>query len=225
MNSRFRILIQIISMLFPWAIRRQILVRLLKYRISPGAYVGYSIILSKTVVLHDGSRIGSLTFIKGINKLEIGPSGRLGSLNWVTGFPAENRSYFYDQPERNPSLSIGVNASITARHYIDCTDSVTIGDFSVFGGWQSQILTHSLDIKDGRQRSAPVVIGDYCFVGTRTVVLKNSIIPDRSVLAAGSIYNLRETRPLGLYSGVPASRVKELNPKNVFFNRKLDHRD
>jgi acetyltransferase-like isoleucine patch superfamily enzyme len=103
---------------------------------------------------------------------------------------------------------------------VDCTNRVSIGAFSVFAGFRSQILTHSVDLENSRQSSAPIVIGDYCFTGTDCVLLGGSVLPHHSVLGAKSLLNKEQTEPYSLYAGVPARAVKTLSPDLKFFSRK-----
>jgi hypothetical protein len=223
--TALRVLTQLVLMLLPWTLRRRALALFLGFSIAPSARVGFSLLLCRRVRIAAGCRLGSLTLVKGIEELTMEEGSRLGSLNWVTGLPLANKSFFYDQPDRYPALILGRSASITSRHYIDCTDRVTLGEFTVFGGWQSQLLTHSIDVAEARQRAAPVEIGRYCFIGTRVIFLKGAVLPDRCVVAAGSVYGRRDSEPLGLYSGVPAARVRELDAEHRFFHRQLGHRD
>ena len=66
---------------------------------------------------------------------------------------------------------MGESAAITKNHHIDCTNTIEIGAFSTVAGYQTQFLTHSIDVLENRQHSAPIRIGPYTFVGTNSVVL------------------------------------------------------
>lgn len=214
-----RILVQIALMAFPWPMRRRLLTWIFGFNIAPSAKVGFSVILAKAVNMSEGARIGSLTFIKGLSELRMGPYAILGNLNWVTGMPEGHPVHFAKDTDRRPALLIGPHAAITHRHLIDCTDTVEIGEFTTFAGWGSQILTHAIDLKDNRQSSAPVKIGSHSFVGTRCILLKGSALPDRSVLAAGSSLTTRETETDSLYSGVRAERIRTLDTRSGYFTR------
>jgi acetyltransferase-like isoleucine patch superfamily enzyme len=214
---------QLILFFLPWSVRRALLQKRYGYRIAPTARIGYSVIRSRHLDMAAGAVIGSLTYVKGVEHLVLGEEGRLGSLNWVTAFPRGNDAFFSHVKLRDPSLRIGNHAAVTARHLIDCTGGVTIGAFTTFGGWGSQILTHSIDPAKCLQDAAPVNIGAYCFIGTRVVILKGSMLPDRSILAAGSVLAGAFTEPLGLYSGVPATRARELPPEYLYFHRTVGY--
>jgi carbonic anhydrase/acetyltransferase-like protein (isoleucine patch superfamily) len=207
--------------LCPWRIRRRLLVSLLGYKIHPTAKIGLSIICPDHLEMGAGARIGSLTVCKGISLLRMGEQSRLGNLNWITGFPAANKTFFHDELDRRPELVIGDHAAVTNRHLIDCTNSVRIGRFTTFAGFRSQVLTHSIDLHRCRQSSFPIMIGDYCFVGTGCVLLGGSTLPDYSVLGAGSVLTQSHNETHRLYAGIPARVVKELPQDMAYFQRSV----
>ena len=114
---------------------------------------------------------------------------------------------------------MGSHAAITTRHYIDCTNSVTVGEFSTVAGARSQLLTHSIDLQESRQSSKPINIGKYCFIGTACIVLGGSSLPDYSVLGASSMMNKSFSEAYFLYAGNPAKAVKELSKDMAYFRR------
>ena len=116
-------------------------------------------------------------------------------------------------------MILGEHAAITHRHLIDCTNSVVIGRFTTMAGFQSQILTHSIDLERNRQASAPVRVGEYCFIGTNSVLLPGSVLPDFCVLGAKSLLNKSFTTTHQLYAGVPAEPVKTFPPDWDYFRR------
>ncbi|GAA0199152.1 hypothetical protein QOZ96_001238 [Brevundimonas nasdae] len=177
--------------------------------------------MADQVDMEPGARIGSLTYVKGLGELLIEENGRLGNLNWVTGLPKSSTAFFKEQPDRRPALVIRSNAAITHRHLIDCTDLVEIGAYATFAGWGSQILTHAIDFAANRQSALPVRIGAYAFVGTRCVFLKGAYLPERSILAAGSVLSTHETQTDSLYSGVRATWIKRLDTGLAYFQRHL----
>ncbi len=203
-------LLMLVGFLLPWAVRRRWLCAVFGYEIHPTARIGLSWVQPGKLVMEAGARIGSGTVCKGLAWLEMREGAHLGNLNWVTGLPTGSGRYFTHQPERQPELRLGRHASVTNRHLLDCTGSVSIGAFSTFAGFQSQILTHSIDLAAGRQSSQPVSIGEYCFVGTNCVLLGGSKLPDRSVLGAKSLLNKAWTDAGILYGGVPAKPLRAL---------------
>ena len=211
--------VQMILFTLPWPLRRRLLSKLLGFKLAPTSFVGYSLILVKEVVLEDGARIKNLTLIKGLDLLHISQHGRLGNLNWVSAFPSGTGSVHFSEQVRHPQLLIGEHASITNRHLIDCTDSVKVGSFSTIAGFRSQLLTHSIDLRHSIQRCNPIEIGSYCFVGTGSILLGGSQLPDYSVLGAGSLLNKKHLETYMLYAGTPARKVAPLEAEYAYFHR------
>lgn len=214
-----RRLLALAVLLFPWSIRRRLLVALMGYKIHPTARIGWSWICPEHLEMAAGSRIGNLTVCKGLSLLKLGEQARLGHLNWITGFPVGNKAFFADDAERRAELSIGDHAAVTHRHLIDCTNAVRIGRFTTFAGYRSQVLTHSIDLERCRQASRPIIIGEYCFVGTNCVLLGGSVLPDYSVLGASSVLNKAYAETHQLYAGNPARPVKALAQEMRYFQR------
>jgi len=212
-------ILKFLSLLLPWPLRRRLLSLIFGYRLHPTSRIGWAWIFPKQLSMDAHSQIGHLTLCKGLDLLQLGPYASIGRGNWITGFPAGSSKHFVHQDNRRPRLLIGEHASITHRHLIDCTDTVSIGDFSTFAGFRSQILTHSIDIETCCQTSAPVSIGKYCFLGTDCVVLGGSLLPDNSVLGAKSLLNKQYHEEYWLYAGVPAKPVKRLANDLAYFSR------
>jgi acetyltransferase-like isoleucine patch superfamily enzyme len=165
-----------------------------------------------------GSRIGHFTVIKGLEKLDVGAGAGIGRGNWISGYPVGGAA-FRHVTERRPELVVEEQAFITHRHRIDCTDAVRVGAFTTVAGYDTQILTHTIDVLNNRQTCAPVTIGRYCFVGTRTVFLSGSQLPDRSVLGAGAVVHGPLQEPGMFYAGVPARSIKSLPASAAYFRR------
>ena len=213
-----RKIVALLLMIFPWGLRRRLLVALMGYEIHSTARIGLSWICPERLEMAAGARIGHLTMCKGLSLLKMGEESRLGNLNWITGFPVGNKDFFVGE-ERRAELVIGEHAAVTNRHLIDCTNSVRIGRFTTFAGFRSQVLTHSIDLQRCRQASRPIAIGDYCFVGTNCVLLGGSALPDYSVLGASSVLNKAYSDPYQLYAGNPARPVKALSREMGYFTR------
>lgn len=211
--------IQVALMVLPWFLRRPLLCVLFGYRIHPRARIGFALVVVRRLQLGDGAAIGNLTCIKGLGLLELGDHALIGRGNWISGFPLGHPQHFAHQPERRCELVLGAHAAVTNRHLLDCTGGITIGPFTTFAGFQSQVLTHSIDLETNRQSSRPVTIGAYCFVGTNCVLLGGAALPDRSVLGAKSLLNKAYDEAAQLYAGVPARPVKALDPQLPYFQR------
>jgi acetyltransferase-like isoleucine patch superfamily enzyme len=215
-----RNILAIVVALLPGKLKRFIYIRFFGYSIHPNARIGLSLITCENLVMDEKSKIGHLNVIKGLKTVELGAFATLGNLNWITGFPLNTTSeHFRSETSRSPCLFVGDHSAITHRHLIDCTNTVSIGRFSTFAGFRSQILTHSISIQDCAQRSAPIEIGDYCFVGTGSILLPSASLPSYSVLGAGSLLNKAHTKEYFLYGGIPAYPIKELDKGAAYFHR------
>jgi len=211
--------IQLIGFFFPVPVRVFFLRKILGFSIGDNVKIGRSLILVKNACIGDGVYIGDFTVIKGLDVLKMGRSSRIGKFNWITAFPSNSTKHFLEEVDRKTHLIIGEEAAITSRHIIDCTDSVTIGKYSTFAGFRSQILTHAIDIYTNRQRSYPVKIGDYCFVGTGSIFLPGSELPSYSVAAAGAVFTKKHDELYGIYGGVPATFKSKIVGDPKYFIR------
>lgn len=63
---------------------------------------------------------------------------------------------------------------------------------------------------DTDKKSAPVVIGDYVFIGARSIVLKGVTIGEKSIIAAGSVVT-KDVPANCLAGGNPCKMIKYLS--------------
>jgi acetyltransferase-like isoleucine patch superfamily enzyme len=215
------IVINIFGMFLPWRFRRYILIKMLGYKLHPTSKLGLAWVLPKLLILEEHSRIGNFTVCKGMDKLHLARFASIGRGNWISGYPSKGVVHYYDQSNRVSELVLGEHACITNRHIIDCTNSVIIGQYSTVAGYRSQILTHSVDLTSCRQHSAPVKIGEYCFVGTASIILGGCSLPDYSVLGALALLNKSYDQTYTLYGGVPAKPIEPLARDMRYFNRSV----
>jgi acetyltransferase-like isoleucine patch superfamily enzyme len=219
-NRLLRTIVAAVTTVLPWRLKRLLLIRLFGYRLDISARIGYSLVDVKSVYMGKGARIGHMTVFRGLENLEIGDFGRIGNLNWITGGSDRFRSL---ENLTRSALKVGDHSSITNRHYIDCSSSIHIGNFTTIAGVRSQFLTHSIDLKLCQQRTSPIVIGEYCFVGTGCIVLPGAALPSYSVLGAGSVLRDKMEQSWALYAGVPAKKKKQLSENYLYFQRKIGY--
>ena len=209
-----------IIVILPWSIKRRLLVAVFGYDIHEHAYIGLSWVFPKRLTLETGANISHFTFFRRIEEVHLLSLSRIGAFVFVTGFPKGVGGHFAREVDRLMSLKIGRESHITSRHLIDCTNSVEIGDYSTIAGYRTQVLTHSIDLEVPMQKSAPVKIGNYCFISTATIILPGVKIPDYCIVAAGSVVTKSFSLSYGLYAGVPARLVKNLSEDYGYFVRK-----
>jgi serine acetyltransferase len=205
----------------PWPLKRWFLVKFFKYNIHPSARIGLAWVYPAHLEMAEKSIIHHFTVIIHLDLVRIGYDSSIGRSNWVTGMSTKTESeYFKGQPDRKAELIMGKFSHFTKGHHVDCTNSIIVGDFVTIAGYQSQFLTHSINIYKNIQDSAPIYIGDYTFVGTNVVVLGGSKLPAYSVLGAKSLLNKAYTEEWKLYAGVPAKPVSDISKDAKYFYRK-----
>ena len=214
-----RKLLALTLLLFPWRLRRLLLQAFFGYKIHQTARIGLSLILPDRLEMDAHSTIGSLTVCHGASLLKMGENSSIGNMNWITGYPLQGKAFYQDDPDRRPELILERHAAITNRHLLDCTNVLHIGQFATFAGWGSQVLTHSIDLVRSRQASHPVSIGAYTFVGAGCIILGGSVLPDYSILGAGSVLAKAYIEAYTLYAGTPARAVKALPKTMKYFSR------
>lgn len=130
-----------------------------------------------------------------MSRMDALPENPYNALCWVVGTP-----------------EIGEGCWIGAFTLIDGSGGLTIGrGCNISSG--AQIVTHSSARRTVTERAyphvdrAPVMLGDYVFVGSNAVVLMGARIGDHSVIAAGAVVTEgSEFPPYSLIAGVPAVR-------------------
>lgn len=202
----------------PWAVKRWVLRRFWGYQIADDARIGLSYIFPGRLVMGEGAYIGHLNVAIHLGRLECGAHSIIDRSNWITGHPPGG-AHFTQRTQRDPALLLGDHAAITKSHIIDCTDKIEIGPFTTIAGYHSQLITHGINVVEGRQDCKPIRIGAYCLVGTRVTVLGGAALPDHSVLGAGSVLNKVHTEEYAVYAGQPAAKVKALDPEGAYFHR------
>lgn len=212
---------KMIITLLPWTLKKIVMRKYLKYDIHPTAYIGFAWIFPKNLIMEKGTKIDHLTFAVNLDSITMKEDSTIGRSNWITGFPSGTDSlHFKHQETRKAELIIGKSSAITKGHHIDCTNRIEIGEFATVAGYQSQLLTHYVNVIENKQDSAPIYIGDYTFVGTNCVILGGSSLPSHSVLGAKSFLNKNFTEEWKIYGGVPAKEISEIAKDAKYFSRK-----
>lgn len=216
-----RKILLILSIFLPWFLKYRFLNHFMGYQISKNAYIGLSIITIRHLKMGSGSYIGHFNVIINLDNLELGPKSIIGRNNWITGFSTKIKSkHFEHDKKRKSELIVGKESAITKNHHLDCTNYIYIGDYVTVAGYNSQFLTHSVDIYEGRQDSHPIEIEDYSFVSTGVIILGGSKLPSKSVLAAGAVLNKRYNEEWKIYGGIPAKPIKDIDKNAKYFSRK-----
>jgi acetyltransferase-like isoleucine patch superfamily enzyme len=212
-------LVKFLILILPWSLKRWLLQRRFGYTLDPSARIGLAWVYPKHLRMGKDTRIDNFAVAVHLDNLELGDYSTIGRSTWITGHPSNSDRHFTHQTGRRPQLIIGEHSAITKRHYLDCTHEIRIGSFTIIAGHHSELLTHSIDIIASRQDSHPIEIGDYCFIGTRCIILGGARLPSQSVLAAGAVLSKPFDTSFALYGGVPARHLKDLPKDAGYFHR------
>jgi carbonic anhydrase/acetyltransferase-like protein (isoleucine patch superfamily) len=213
-----RRLLALLIVVLPSALRRRVGRAVLGWDVHPTAYIGPSLILVSKLTMGPGSSIGPLNVVRGLEELRLAEGAKIAERNWVSGFPLGFQP-FEHSPNRNPALILGRYAEITVGHKIDCSDRVELHDHAVVAGFQTTILTHSLDLVRDRHVTRPVEIGEHSAVMTDCVLLSGTRVPDHCIVSAGSVVNTKLGEDYTFYSGNPARAERPLPETMRFFHR------
>lgn len=219
MNKRIKVVLQVGCFFLPWVLRRRILQFAFDFKIGVDARIGWSIILAERVVIEQGATIGSFNYFAAVETLSLFKNSRIGNFNIFGGLGKTENRHFAEEHDRVSGLRLGEGAAITNRHYLDCTNLIDIGKFSIIAGVRSQILTHSIDLIECKQKSSKVSIGQFCFVGTGVIILRGVNVSDNIVLAAGAVLDSDVSEGYSIYGGVPARELKKIPNNARYFLR------
>jgi len=194
------------------------------YEFGPGARVGIVLIDADHVTLAAGARIGHLNVITRVGRLEAGRHAWIGTLNLIRGgervvlgdysevmrFNVLNAIPDHDcTTEPQSVLEVGVGTVITSGHRIDFTDRVTLGKNVIIGGRNSSLWTHN------RQETAPIEIGDFCYLGSEVRLAPGAKLPNECILGIGAVLTGEIKEPRSLVAGVPAKVVRSLDERDL----------
>jgi acetyltransferase-like isoleucine patch superfamily enzyme len=223
--SKFRLFVLGTIAVLPSFLMRFCLRLLFGYRIGKGVRIGFSVIDAAHCVIEDGVRIGHLNLVLGVNRLFMGDHVRIGHLNIIRGGDEVRMGRYAELIRMNeinsipdpdvvnavdPRFLLGPGSIVTTGHKIDFTDRVEIGRRSILGGRNSSLWTHN------RQRTLPISIGDFAYVGSEIRMAPGSSIPSQCIVGIGSVVTRKIDAEGSLIAGVPAKPVKQLSAEDKF---------
>ena len=92
---------------------------------------------------------------------------------------------------------------------INIGDEVLLGPNSVISGGNHTFLNNSY--RYGPHVAQPVVLQTGCWIGGNCSITAGSILPERSILGAGSVLTKAFEQVDSLYGGVPAKFLKQIS--------------
>lgn len=224
-TSKFKLLVLATIALLPSFLKRPCYRILFGYRIGRRVRIGFSILDAASCEIGDDCRFGHLNLVIGVNKLVIGDHVRIGHLNIIRGGDEVTLGRYSEllrlneinsipEPEVvnpvDPRFTLGAGSIVTTGHKIDFTDRVEIGRRTILGGRNSSFWTHN------RQRTQPIRIGDFAYIGSEIRMAPGAAIPSHCIVGLGAVVT-HEVKDEGwLIAGVPAKPIKELDGNDRF---------
>ncbi|MEB3246011.1 MAG: hypothetical protein VKJ06_08525 [Vampirovibrionales bacterium] len=185
-------------------------------KIHRTAKLGLSYLQARQIIIGAHARLGHFNLIKNLDAFELGAHAQIDHFNTIKGASGQ---HFQQEPGRVSAFRLGDYSSVGKRHYLDCSNTISIGHHSAIAGFNSSIYTHGINFEQNQQQSAMTRIGDYCRVATSCVIVKGSQLPDCSILAANSTLHKAYDATHTLYSGVPAKPIKQYSAEAAYFHR------
>jgi acetyltransferase-like isoleucine patch superfamily enzyme len=189
------------------------------FEIGPRARIGMALLDATRVTIGEGTRIGHFNVVTRVQRFETGPHALVGNFNLVRGGERVVLGAFAEVRRLNvlnaipdhdcttnpvSELEIGAGTLITSGHRIDFTDKVTLGKNVIVGGRNSSLWTHN------RRETAPIRVGDFCYLGSEVRLAPGATLPDECILAMGAVLAGAIDPPRSLVAGVPARVMRPL---------------
>ncbi len=117
-------------------------------------------------------------------------------------------------------IGIGTAPGLSPGCYIQGLNGIELGDYSLVGPNVCIVsASHSIFDYFEHEKCEPIRIGRYCWIGANSVVLPGVTLGDHTVVAAGAV--VTESFPKGycVVAGVPAKRIKSIDPVKVVERR------
>jgi acetyltransferase-like isoleucine patch superfamily enzyme len=222
---KFRLAVLACIAVLPSFLKRPAYSWLFGYRVGKRVHIGLCIIDAEECEIADDVSLGHLNVVLKVKKLVIGDHVRIGHLNIIRGgdevvlgryseIIRMNEINSIPEPdvvnETDPRFLLGEGSIITTGHKIDFTDRVEIGRRTIIGGRNSSLWTHN------RQRTRPIEIGSFAYIGSEIRIAPGGALPSRCVVGIGSVITSKITDEEFLIVGVPAKPVKKLNEEDRF---------
>ncbi|MGV0795035.1 acyltransferase [Mycolicibacterium sp. XJ1819] len=200
-----------------------------------GNRIGDDVVIGPTLVLGcgpfwigDHSAIGAGNTFRHLRHVRMAANTGLGNWNYITAQIAYQKFSDYVGIFIVEELS-----GITSRHYLDCGGQIVLRRNSGVGGLKSILQSHEIDLQKNETTVGQIILEENSMTGTGCILLKGARLPEKSVLAAGSVLiKSRDDalKPCGLYAGSPAKYVRELKDfafwdRTVFYTKETKFDD
>jgi acetyltransferase-like isoleucine patch superfamily enzyme len=224
-TGKFRLATLALVAVLPSFLKRPCYRLFFGYHIGKRVRIGLSILDAASCRIEDDVSIGHLNVVIGVENLSIGDHARIGHLNILRGGDSISLGRFSEIIRMNeinsipepdvvnavePVFVLGEGSIVTTGHKIDFTDRVEIGRRSILGGRNSSLWTHN------RQRTRPIQIGSFTYIGSEIRIAPGGTIPSRCIVGIGSVITGQFEEENQLIAGVPAKTIKQLSAEDNF---------
>jgi acetyltransferase-like isoleucine patch superfamily enzyme len=210
--------------LLPNVFKKPLYRLLFGYRFGDDVWIGIAFLDARELTLGAGVRIGHLSAITRVGRFDAGRMARIGPLNVIRGGARVVLGDYAEVMRLNvlnaipdhdcttspvSELELGAGTVITSGHRIDFTDRVRLGRNVIVGGRSSSLWTHN------RQETAPIEIGDFCYLGSEVRLAPGARLPDECILGIGAVLTGEIKDARSLVAGVPAKVVRSLDEQDL----------
>lgn len=150
---------------------------------------------SLEIHIHGDNNTVKIDSVKGVSNFKIyigAPDSRCHNCTITIGDNVTSNGVNVRMMENGSVLTIGDDCMFSSDVFIWCSDTHTITDMA------GNIINQGKSIE----------IGNHVWVGMFCRILKNTRIPDNSVIAMNSVVTKKFDIPNSIYAGVPANLVK-----------------
>jgi carbonic anhydrase/acetyltransferase-like protein (isoleucine patch superfamily) len=230
LGRRLRLALLTVTAVLPGFLKKPLYRTVFGYRIARDVRLGWTILDAQDVDLGEGTSIGHFNVVTRVGRFATGIGVRVGMLNIIRGGELVELGDYAEVMRLNvlnaipdhdcttspvSRLHIGAGAVVVSGHRIDFTDRVTIGRNVIIGGRNSSLWTHN------RQQTAPIEIGDFCYLGSEVRLAPGARLAERCILGLGSVLAGAIDTPGSLVGGVPARVLRPLTAEDdVLIHRK-----
>jgi len=115
-------------------------------------------------------------------------------------------------------LRIGGGSSVGFDNHFDCRRGIVIGsNVDTATGVMIWSLHHDYNDEQFSCRGGKVTIGDYCWLGSRCIILPGVKIGEGAVVAAGAVVT-KDVEPWTVVGGVPAKPIAKREKKTYNYH-------
>lgn len=113
----------------------------------------------------------------------------------------------------NVVIGIETSPGLMPGCYIQGTNGIVIGDYTqIAAGVKLISANHALTDNRAHQKTVPIRIGAYCWLGANTVILPGVELGPYTVVGAGSIVTRSVPGGYCVIAGNPARVIRQLDP-------------